>query len=81
LSGGRKSLHPAKARDILKALTKIGFVARHTKGSHVLMKHVDGRTTTVPVHPSEEIDRSLFRKIASDIGMNPEELMYLVDES
>jgi predicted RNA binding protein YcfA (HicA-like mRNA interferase family) len=83
LSGERKrnELHPAKARDIIKAPSKLGFSARHTKSSHVFLKHADGRTTIVPVHPREEIDRTLFRKIASDIGLEPKELMYLVDES
>lgn len=77
----RKPLHAAKARDIIKALTRLGFVARRTKGAHVFLKHPDGRTTTVPVHPKEEIDRRLLRKIAADIGVHPEELMYLVDEA
>ena len=79
MSGRRKPLHPAKARDVLKALTKLGFEARHAKGSRVFLKHADGRTTTVPVHPKEEIDRRLIRKIASDISINPEEFMYLID--
>ncbi len=70
-----------KAKDVIKALSKIGFVARHTKGAHVLFKHPDRRTTTVPVHPREEIDRRLLRKIAADIGMHPEEFMYLVDKA
>ena len=77
----RKQLHPAKARDVIKALDKIGFSARHTKSSHVFLKHPDGRTTTVPVHPREEIDRTLLRKIAADINLEPEEFMCLVDES
>ena len=47
----------------------------------MFLKHTDGRTTTVPMHPKEEIDRRLLRKIAADIGMHPEEFMYLVDES
>lgn len=76
----RKQLHPAKGRDIIKALTELGFTARHTKGSHVFLMHQDGRTTTIPVHAREEIDRRLFRKIAADVDMDPEELMYLVDE-
>jgi len=80
LSGQRKSLHPAKPKNIIKALSKLGFVARHTKGSHVFLKHPDGHTTTVPMHPKEEIDRRLLRKIAADIEMHPEEFMYLVDE-
>ena len=77
----RKPLHPAKARDVIKALTRLGFVARRTKGAHVFLKHPDGRTTTVPVHPKEEIDRRLLRKIAADIRMHHEEFMYLVDEA
>jgi len=81
LSGRRKPLHPAKAKDVIKALSKVGFMARHTRGAHVLLKHGDGRTTTVPVHPREEIDRALLCKIAADIDMHPEELMYLVDEA
>ena len=79
MSGRRKPLRPAKARDIIKALFKLGFEARHTKGAHVFLKHPDGRTTTVPVHTREEIDRRLLRKIAADIGMHPEEFMYLID--
>ena len=76
----RKPLRPVKARDVIKALSKLGFEARHTKGSHVFLKHPDGRTTTVPVHPGEEIDRRLLRKIAADIEMHAEEFMYLIDE-
>ncbi len=76
----RKRLHPVKAKDLIKALAKLGFSPRHTKGSHVFLKHPDSRTTTVPVHPREEIDRVLFRKVAADISLEPEELMYLTDE-
>lgn len=77
----RKLLHAAKARDLIKALTRLGFVARHTKGAHVFLKHPDGRTTIVPAHPKEEIDRRLLRKIAADIRAHPEESMYLVNEA
>ena len=80
MSGRRKPLHPAKANDVIKALSRLGFSARHPKGVHVFLKPADGRTTTVPVHPREEIDRRLVRKIAADIGRHPEELMYLVDQ-
>ena len=81
MSNRRKPLHPARAADIIKALSKLGFEARHTKGSHMFLKHPDGRTTTVPVHAKEEIDRRLLRKIAADIGIRPEEFMYLVDQA
>ena len=81
MSAKRKQLHPAKARDVLKALNRLGFVARHSKGSHVLLKHPDGRTTTVPVHPREELDRVLLRKISADVRMESEEFMFVVDET
>jgi predicted RNA binding protein YcfA (HicA-like mRNA interferase family) len=81
LNRRRKPLHPVKAREIIKALSKLGFVARHTKGSHVFLKHADGRTTTVPMHPGDEVDRRLLRKIAADIGMHAEEFMCLIDEA
>lgn len=80
MNGNRKQLHPAKAKDLLKALSRLGFTARQAKGSHVFFKHPDGRTTTVPVHSREEIDRVLLRKIAADVSLEPEELMHLVDE-
>jgi len=79
--GKRKALHPAKPRDVIRALVRLGFSPRHTKGSHVFLKHPDGRTTTAPVHPGEEIDRGLIRKIAADVGLEPEEFMYLIDEA
>ena len=56
------------------------MAARQAKGSHVFLKHPDGRTTTIPVHSREEIDRVLLRKIAADVGLEAEELMYLIDE-
>ena len=80
MSGLRKPLHPVKAKDVIKALSKLGFTARHTKGAHVFLKHADGRTTIVPVHPREEIDRRLISKIAADIGMHAEEFMYIISK-
>jgi predicted RNA binding protein YcfA (HicA-like mRNA interferase family) len=76
----RKHLHLAKAQSIIKALVRLGFAARHAKGSHVFLMHPDGRTTTIPVHSREEIDRRLFRKIAADVNIEAEELMCMVDE-
>ncbi len=74
-----KRLHPVKAQKVIKALVKLGFEARHAKGSHVFLKHSDGRTTTVPVHAGEEIDQRLLRKIAVDIGISTDEFMKLIE--
>jgi len=44
-----------------------------------VLKHPDGRTTTVLVHAGEEIDQRLLRKIAIDIGRGTDEFMQLVE--
>ncbi len=48
-------LKPQSATKIIKALSKIGFKIVRKHGSHVVLKHPDGRLTVVPVHAGEEI--------------------------
>ena len=44
-----------KARELIKTLNKLGFYKYHQAGSHIQLKHPDGRRTTVPNHPNKEI--------------------------
>ncbi|MEX0657482.1 MAG: type II toxin-antitoxin system HicA family toxin [Nitrosopumilaceae archaeon] len=37
-------------REVLKVLTKHGFVADRQSGSHIHLVHADGRFVTVPRH-------------------------------
>ena len=60
---------------LLKIIQKIGFVKEHQRGSHVFLRHVDGRTTTVPFHKGEDIGRGLLRKILRDIQVEPEDFI------
>lgn len=65
-----------KASELIKVLEKMGFELLRQKGSHAFFRHVDGRTTVIPVHPTEEIDRSLLNKIIKhDLKMTREEFM------
>jgi len=41
----------------------MGFVFKRQKGSHKFFEHPDGRTTIIPNHPGEQIDRGLLNKI------------------
>ena len=62
-----------------KILNKFGFEIIRQKRSHVFFRHPDGRTTVVPNHPSEEIDRRLLNKIIKhDLKMTREEFMKYV---
>jgi predicted RNA binding protein YcfA (HicA-like mRNA interferase family) len=51
------------AAEIIKILLKIGFELKRQKGSHMFFQHSDGRTTVIPNHPGEKIDRGLLNKI------------------
>jgi len=42
-------------KEVVKIITKLGFVYSHTTGSHMVFKHSDGRRTTIPHHAGEEI--------------------------
>ena len=54
---------PAKAKELMRAAERSGFKLARQKGSHARWIHPDGRTTTIPVHPSTEIGGWLHHKI------------------
>jgi predicted RNA binding protein YcfA (HicA-like mRNA interferase family) len=68
-------LVPLPARKVLRALEQLGFHAQHQRGSHPLLKHPDGRTTLIPIHPSEDIRPGLLRKIIRGSGVTVEEFL------
>ena len=51
------------AKEFSKILTRMDFKKIRQEGSHIFFQHFDGRTTVVPDHPGEEIDRGLLNKI------------------
>jgi predicted RNA binding protein YcfA (HicA-like mRNA interferase family) len=51
-------------RQVLAALTRLGFVETHRKGSHVKMKHEDGRVIVFPFH--DEVDRYTLKGALRD---------------
>ena len=65
-----------KAKEVIKILYKVGFIFRRQKGSHMFFEHPDGRTTVIPNHPSEQIDRGLLNKIVKhDLQMDPDDFI------
>jgi len=65
------SVVDAKAME--KLLKKLGFEPVRQKGSHVLYRHPDGRTTTLPFHPVRDLARPLIREILREIELTPEQ--------
>lgn len=51
---------------VIRALERAGFTIIRVKGSHHFLKHLDGRSTVVPVHAGETIGPGLMAKILRD---------------
>lgn len=64
------------AREMAKILKKLGFELKRQEGSHMFFEHPDGRTTVIPNHGGEDIDRGLLNKIIKhDLQMSREDFM------
>ncbi len=66
-------LSPIRARELIAILEKLGFQKVHQKGSHVRMKHVDGKRTTIPFHAGEKVGVGLLRKILREVSLSRNE--------
>ncbi len=67
------------AREVAKILKKLGFELKRQEGSHMFFENSDGRTTVIPNHGGEEIDRGLLNKIVKhDLQMSREDFMRYV---
>lgn len=66
-------LSPIRSRELVAILLKLGFEKAHQKGSHIRLKHPDGRRTTVPLHPGEKVGKGLLRKILRDTNLSTQE--------
>lgn len=64
-----------KAKILLKALKRLGFYEHHQSGSHIQLKHPDGRRTTISYHPSQEIRRGTLKAIIDDLDMTVEKFI------
>lgn len=60
-------------RQVLAALSRLGFAEVHRKGSHVKMRHADGRVLVFPFH--DEIDRYTLKGSLRDAGVEIEDFL------
>ena len=60
-------------REVLAALTRLGFAELHRKGSHVKMRHEDGRVIVFPFH--DEVDRYTLKGALRDAGVDIEDFL------
>lgn len=62
------------ARDLLTILRRHGFEPVRQSGSHLILRHADGRRTTVPIHSVRTLGRGLLRQILRDTDLTAADL-------
>jgi predicted RNA binding protein YcfA (HicA-like mRNA interferase family) len=67
------------AHRLISALQRAGFEKTRQKGSHLRLKHPDGRIVTVPVHSGRDIGRGLLRKILRDVEWTVDDLQKFLE--
>jgi predicted RNA binding protein YcfA (HicA-like mRNA interferase family) len=65
-------------KQMISALSQIGFFVQRVKGSHHFLRHDDGRTTVIPVHAGDTLGSGILLKILKDCGLTREELQDLL---
>ena len=64
--------------EVVRALQKADFEVVRQRGSHVYMRHADGRATVVPVHKGEDLGRGILSKILRDVELSRQEFRKLL---
>jgi predicted RNA binding protein YcfA (HicA-like mRNA interferase family) len=63
---------------VVRALERAGFEVTRVSGSHHVMRHPDGRTVPVPVHPGRDMPKGTLRNVLAIVGMEIDELRKLL---
>jgi predicted RNA binding protein YcfA (HicA-like mRNA interferase family) len=67
---------PCKAREVLAKLQRAGFAIKRQSGSHVVLRHSDGRQTYVAMHPGD-VPTGTFRAILRKAELTDEDFRRL----
>jgi predicted RNA binding protein YcfA (HicA-like mRNA interferase family) len=69
----RPRLPAITARELLVILNRYGFEPVRQSGSHMILRHRDGRRT-VPIHSRKTLGRGLLRQILRDTDLTAADL-------
>ncbi len=67
---------PHKAKEVLRKLKRAGFEERRQSGSHMVLRHGDGRQTYLPIHTGD-VPTGTFKSILRQAGISEEEFREL----
>jgi predicted RNA binding protein YcfA (HicA-like mRNA interferase family) len=63
------------APELVRILERRGFERVRQSGSHLILRHSDGRRVTVPMHKSKDLGRGLLSRIMKDADLTIEDLV------
>jgi predicted RNA binding protein YcfA (HicA-like mRNA interferase family) len=62
--------------DAIRIFGKVGFEQTSQRGSHVKLRHMNGRVVIVPLH--KELAQGTLRSVLRQAGLSPEEFAALI---
>jgi predicted RNA binding protein YcfA (HicA-like mRNA interferase family) len=60
----------ARAAELTRLASKLGFERSRQTGSHERWVHQDGRPATIPIHGNQEIGGPLLYRVLPQLGMD-----------
>jgi predicted RNA binding protein YcfA (HicA-like mRNA interferase family) len=64
-----------RALELIRLLERKGFRVVRQSGSHAILRHADGRRTTIPIHSSKTVGKGLLQHIMKDTELTVNELI------
>jgi predicted RNA binding protein YcfA (HicA-like mRNA interferase family) len=73
-------LPAVRAREVIRALQRAGFIEKRVSGSHCLLGHRDDptRAVVVPLHGARDLKPGTLRSIIRQAGLTMEEFRDLL---
>jgi predicted RNA binding protein YcfA (HicA-like mRNA interferase family) len=60
--------------EVIAVFQRHGCAIVRQSGSHVILRHTDGRRTTVLVHAARDLGRGLLRQVMRDANLTADDL-------
>lgn len=61
------------AREMIRVVTRLGFVLARQSGSHQIYKNAEGKRITIPVHAKRTLHPKIVKSILKDAGVAVED--------
>ena len=65
-------------KKLIRALLKIGFLKSRQKGSHLILRHPDGRKTVIAIHSGRNIPHGTLKSILRDLEISTQDFIKLL---